>query len=962
MKILKRLKDVSLEVKIVALVVTVLVIASLIIGVTSSRFIRTDILNIVDVYSDSSANFAKNAVEEAMVAGGIEVAKKLMEEQVGIGVVETVSILDVTGREASSKTLQPVPEDIANIKKVRESMSKSVVQIGDSITYYMPMIRTERCIRCHGKGEELIGVLKVSLSAKGVTEQIAHRNRVVWLGLLFGTLIFGVIFWLVFRKTVISPVKELEDSVSKFAYGDLSVRLPVYSNDEIGQLSLDLTKSMREIGNIINRVKMISNKIKDVTNEVEQESKSVIKGAELEAEAIDNVLKSVEAFNKTISEIVEIIKEITILIEQSVTAFHEMGSVNEEISKRTIDLSEAIDSTTSSIEQMSANIKEVAERAEELSASAEEAVTAIEEISSSIKEIEMHTRESAKLSEKINTDVASFGITAVEKTAQGMQTIRESVGNVANYIDVLSKRSEEIGKILNVINDITDQTTLLALNAAILAAQAGEHGKGFSVVADEIKDLAERTSMSTHEIASIIQSVQSEVKNVTVAVSKGLQSVDEGTKLTQEAKEAFKKIMENVRRSKEMTVSVERATSEQLKGISFVTNTVEKIKDMISQTARATSDHSQGASQVMMAAEKIRDATGHVKNATIEQAKEGKNLYESIENYSEKIHRISDAIEDEKRNIDNIHGSIVKISSLPKKNRERGLIVNRKIRNLHNDAEILTDELKVFKVISEEEQEEGIIKMGIIPLESPAEMHRKFSPISKYLSKRLGIPVELRVQSDYGTTIKDIGEGITKLCYMTPSTYIKSRNEYGVEVLVMALRDGRPYHHVVIIARADNDRVNKIQDIKGKTFAFGDILSTSSYIVPMAMLKEAGIGLNDLDFYDFRGHHDDVVRAVLDGEFDAGGVMESVAEKFKKEGLKFIKVSGNIPEFNICANKDLPMEDKQRIKEALIGLDNKKPEDRAIIQSISPQYTGFIEAKHEDYEHIGRLMAELGIL
>ncbi len=962
MKLLNRLKDVSLEIKIVGLVITALVMACLIIGILSSRFIQTDIINLVDMYSNITTDLVKDAVEETMVTGDIEATKRLIKKQVGAGISETITLLDMSGRNIISKGLQPETEDVTNIEKVRKSMSKSVVWAGDSIIYYSPLIRTERCVKCHENSGDVIGVLKVSISAKGAREQIKNRNRIVWVGLLSGTLIFGAFLWLVFRKTVIRPIKELEGSVEKISYGELSVKPRVYFNDEIGHLVLNLTKGMREISKIINRVKMISRKIKDVTKEVEEESKVVIKGTEMETESFDKILKSVEKLNKTMNEIVKIIKEITALIEQSATASQEMGSVTEEISKRTIDLSDAIDSTTSSIEQMSANIKEVAERAEELSASAEEAVTAIEEMNSSIKEIEAHTRESAKLSETINKDVASFGITAVEKTVHAMQTIRESVEDVANYIEVLSKRSEEIGKILNVINDITDQTTLLALNAAILSAQAGEHGKGFSVVADEIKDLAERTSMSTHEIASIIQSVQSEVKNVTSAVSKGLQSVDEGTKLTLEAKETFKKIMENVRHSKEMTMAIERAASEQLKGIGFVTNTVEKIKGMISQTARATSDHSQGVSQVMTAAEKIRDATDHVKNATIEQAKEIKHLHESIENYSDKIHEISDAINEEKKIVDNIHTSVVKISSFPRRNRERSLIVNRKIRNLQHDSEILTDELNIFKVLSEDEEEKGVIRMGIIPLESPTEMYRRFFPLSEYLTEKIEIPIELKVQADYETTIKEIGEGITKLCYMTPSTYIKSKNEYGVEVLVMALRDGRPYHNVVIIARDDNNKINNIQDIRGKTFAFGDILSTASYIVPMAMLKEAGIELKDLHFYDFRGHHDDVVKAVLDGEFDAGGVMQSVAEKFKKDGLKFIKVSANVPEFNICANKDLPPENKQKIKEALIALDNKKPGDRAILQSISPHYTGFIEAKHEDYEYIERLMMELRIL
>jgi methyl-accepting chemotaxis protein len=114
----------------------------------------------------------------------------------------------------------------------------------------------------------------------------------------------------------------------------------------------------------------------------------------------------------------------------------------------------------------------------------------------------------------------------------------------AGYVTKLGGRSEEIGNPA-VIDDITDQTTLLALNAAILAAQAGEHGKGFSVVADEIKNLAERTSFSTQEIALLIQSVQQEVSDAVAAMDEGLKSVSMGFRVTGEAADALRKIVES---------------------------------------------------------------------------------------------------------------------------------------------------------------------------------------------------------------------------------------------------------------------------------------------------------------------------------------------------------------------------------------------------------------------------------
>jgi methyl-accepting chemotaxis protein len=122
-------------------------------------------------------------------------------------------------------------------------------------------------------------------------------------------------------------------------------------------------------------------------------------------------------------------------------------------------------------------------------------------------------------------------MTAVKEAIVGMQNIKETVEATAAVVNRLGKRSHEIGQILKVIDEVTDQTSLLALNAAILASQAGEHGKGFAVVAEEIKDLAERTAASTQEIAGLIASVQEETAESVQAMGRGLKAVERGVDL-----------------------------------------------------------------------------------------------------------------------------------------------------------------------------------------------------------------------------------------------------------------------------------------------------------------------------------------------------------------------------------------------------------------------------------------------
>ena len=215
------------------------------------------------------------------------------------------------------------------------------------------------------------------------------------------------------------------------------------------------------------------------------------------------------------------------------------------------------------------------------------------------------------------------------------------------------------------------------------------------------------------------------------------------------------------------------------------------------------------------------------------------------------------------------------------------------------------------------------LKFGVIPLEAPAMMHRRYQPLTEYLTQSLGRTVELVVGLDYMQTIKDLEDGVTDLAFLTPTTYIEAHDKFGAVLLVKALRKGLPYTHAAIVARSGSG-IERLEDLRGKRFAFGDRMSTSSYLIPRSMLAEAGVRLEDLKDHAFLGHHDDVARAVLAGEYDAGGLMESTAGKFLEQGLKVLKTSIEIPEFNICASKGLDAGTLESIKKALTALDQQE--------------------------------------
>ncbi|HRY29372.1 MAG TPA: methyl-accepting chemotaxis protein [Elusimicrobiota bacterium] len=263
-------------------------------------------------------------------------------------------------------------------------------------------------------------------------------------------------------------------------------------------------------------------------------------------------------------------------------------------------------------EQASASSEELASGAEEQQAQTTQVATSVEEMSATIQEVAKNANEAAN-SSKSSGEAAKKGGEIVQKTVEGIMRISDSSKATAEAIKVLTKNSEQIGSIIGVIDDVADQTNLLALNAAIEAARAGEQGRGFAVVADEVRKLAERTSSSTKEITGMVKTMQEGTQMASQAMERGMKDVDGGVKLAEQAGNTLKEIVVTAQHVVDLVQQVATAAEEQSAAAEEISSNVESVASVAKQTAVGTQQISEASQEVAKLADGLQSLVNKFK-------------------------------------------------------------------------------------------------------------------------------------------------------------------------------------------------------------------------------------------------------------------------------------------------------------------------------------------------------------
>jgi methyl-accepting chemotaxis protein len=400
----------------------------------------------------------------------------------------------------------------------------------------------------------------------------------------------GIIIALRTASGITEPLNRLIHVADQIGQsGDLEHNIDVHGQDEIGQLARTFDSMVK----YLKEMAAVSEAIAGGNLSVEVRPRSP-----------NDTLAN--AFRRMVEGLRGLVRNVRDAASQVATASTQVASASDESARNSLQTSTAIDEVTSTMHEMSVNVQNMVKSTQTQATSVSETSASIDQMVTSIQRVADTAKVLLDISNRSREEVHS-GIGTMEKATDGLNRINTTIQSSGEIIDALGTRADDIGKIVEVIDDLAEQTNLLALNAAIEAARAGEHGLGFAVVADEVRKLAEKSAQSTKEISELIGSIQKEARKAVDNMEKSTTIVNEGLNLGQELNAALRKISNVVTEVYKFAQEIGAATNEQSHGSSQIARATTRLNEITHEINSAVEEQACGAQAVVQAMERMRE-------------------------------------------------------------------------------------------------------------------------------------------------------------------------------------------------------------------------------------------------------------------------------------------------------------------------------------------------------------------
>lgn len=435
---------------------------------------------------------------------------------------------------------------------------------------------------------------------RGDSDAAVHRAQTLMI--VFGIIVtvIGIVVAFLFTRGIAGPARQVAAAAMRLADGDLTIEeLQIKSRDEIG-----------EMAKVFNQ--MVVN-LREIIGQIRATSQTLFENGE----------------------------SLLLAAEESTGATAQIAAAVNQVAQGTTEQVRQVQETRTAIEQLRRIIDQIATGAQEQAQQAEQTTRSLERMAQSIEEVSSSVRAVAEASGH-GAERAMAGEKTIVQVTQGMDEIRTSVIRVAERIDELGRYSRQIDEIVEMISAIADQTNLLALNAAIEAARAGEHGRGFGVVADEVRQLAERSAESTREIGQLLASIQAAVDSAIAEVQAATKQVDSGTQLAGHARAAFDEIMANIRTTDDLARTISQAAEQMAQASPEMLAAMAEMASITEENTTATEEMAAFSDQVVRAIDEVAAISEETAAGTEEVSASTEEVNASAEGMKESVQKVTE--------------------------------------------------------------------------------------------------------------------------------------------------------------------------------------------------------------------------------------------------------------------------------------------------------------------------------